>query len=308
MLKGSWYKTAKDISYKNGYIKAFLKNKKGDWVYNEMEIPDIYRFLRLENIDGYLTICPTIEEEKYIMKTLFPKYTGKTKNIKIEECYMLTVNVEKYNKMREETLDILNDYKLPKINIFYGYSNGNYKRSIFSKCIKEHSSREELAMGMLEIFYKFLCEYSKGEYWMYYFEDDVRPVNIDYDTILKNYYNVPKDAEMIRLFNGKHKEYIPEKAKYKYSWGGGLNHAFIISNKACKKILNYAKKYKWKHTCDIDLYKIAKNCKNFPTAYDAWNLSSVGGVNDVTNLLEDEEKINLYDINTFLFNQTSNPI
>ena len=302
----SWYKSSKDVKRENGYIKALLKNKKGDWIYNELEISNIIKNVRLENMDGYFTYFPTDEEEKKIMKKLFPKYRGKTKNIKIKESYMLTVNKEKYNKIRKETLNILNNYNLPKINIFYGYSNDNCEKSLLINHIIEDASRKELVLGMLEIFYIFLNKYPHGEHWMWYFEDDVRPVNIDYEEDLTKFYNVPKNAEMIRVFTGKHKNYIPDKAKYKYSWGGGLNHAFIISNKACKKVINYAMKYKWKHPCDIDLYKIAKNCRNFPTAYDGWNLSSVDGVNNISNSIKEEEKISLYDIDTFLFNQTSN--
>jgi len=308
VLKENWTESAKDIIYKNGYIKCWLKTKDGNWKYNEMEFPDIFRNIRIENIDGNLTICPDKQEEEYIMKSLFPKYNEETKNIKIESCYMLSVDIDKYNKIRNETLNILNNYKLPKINIFYGYSNDNYEKSLFNYCLTQQAPRKELTLGMLEIFYIFLKKYPDGEHWMFYFEDDVRPENIEYETDLTNLYNVPKDAEMIRLFTGKKEKYIPKYSEYKYSWGGGLNHAFIISNKACKKIINYAEKYKWKHACDIDIYKIARGCTNFPTGYDAWSLSSVGGVNNISNSLLEEEKINLYDIDIFLFNQTSNPV
>lgn len=307
-MKGDWKKTAKDIKYKNGAIQCFLMDKKGNWKYNELEIPGILKNVRIENDNGFLTFCPNKDEESYIMSNLFPMYKGKTKTIEVSECYMLSVNIEKYNKMREETLKKIQNYKLPKLNIFFGYSNKNYEKSLLSYFIKKGASRPELASAMLEIFYIFLNNFPRGEYWMWYFEDDIIPINIKDNENLKKIYNVPEDAEMIRVFNGVNKKYIPNKAQYRYSWGGGLLHAILISNIACQKILNYASKHKWKNVCDIDIFKITKNCKKYPTGYDGWNLSSVGGINYIPNLIKEEDKIIMYDLDTIIFDQKSNPL
>jgi len=75
--------------------------------------------------------------------------------------------------------------------------------------------------------------------------------------------------------------------KYDISYSGGLNHAFYISVSGCKKVLNYAKKHKWKYVCDVDLYKLGKHCGGFPTGIDGWNLSNSKNNNDIRRKRKD---------------------
>ena len=67
------------------------------------------------NFEGWLRYDPTPEQNNEIMDTLYPLYNGETINkIKIKECIMLSIDNEKYNKMRNETIDILKQYNLQK--------------------------------------------------------------------------------------------------------------------------------------------------------------------------------------------------
>ena len=223
---------------------------------------------------------------------------------------MLSVNIPKYNKIREETLNILNDYKLPKIDVFYGYTPDTKFNSKFYDLMENKDQRNELALGMLEIFENFVNKYEKQSEnaWLLYLEDDVRPINIDKNDNLNILYNIPADAELIRPYIGKNEKINMKNMKYDISYSGGLNHAFYISVSGCKKVLNYAKKYKWKYVCDVDLYKLAKHCGGFPTGIDGWSLESTNNSNDITPLLQEKEKINMYSMSNIIFDQTSLPL
>jgi hypothetical protein len=96
--------------------------------------------------------------------------------------------------------------------------------------------------------------------------------------------------------------------KYYHSYGGGLNHAFYISSSGCQKVLRYVKNHKWQYVCDIDLYKLAKGCGEYPTALDGWSLHSTGNKNDISPAIPEEDKIAMYHTNNILFDQTSNPL
>jgi len=306
-IPGSWKKTSKNILLKHNILKAECLNKEGKWIKNEIQLIPNYN-IRIENINGFLTYCPTIEQDINIMNDLFPYYYGPTKKIKIKKAFMLTIDDPKYNIKRDETLSILKKYKLPDIRLFFGYKSTNIKESLFYDKIDKKASRREVVLGMLEIFYIFIQESGNKNQWMYYFEDDVRPVNVNCCDDLKKLYNVPKNADFIRLYIGKNKQHIPKYEKYRISWGGGFNHAFLISTKGCKKVLNYALKYGWKFVCDIDLYKIAKYANNIPVGYDGWSFQSTEGVNNIYSKLNEEEKLNMYGLNRIIFDQTSIPI
>jgi hypothetical protein len=159
---------------------------------------------------------------------------------------------------------------------------------------------------MLEIFENFVNKSENDNEWLLFFEDDVRPVNIDVNEDLTKLYNVPLDAELIRPYIGKNEQCNLQDVKYNVSFNGGLNHALYISSGGCKKVLNYARKYQWKYICDIDIYKIARGCSGFPTGYDCWSLDSCNGNNDISWRLEEHEKINTYHLSHVIFNQTSN--
>ena len=241
------------------------------------------------------------------MNQLFPIYNDITiPFINIKKCVILSVNNEKYNSVRNDTIAILNNYKLPPISTFFGYTKDTLTNSKFYKFIYNKNQRNELTLGMLEIFENFINESVDNE-WLLYFEDDVRPINIDKTQDLTKLYNVPNDAEFIRPYMGMNESCDIRNISYKYSYSGGNNHAFYISTNGCKKVLNYVKKYKWKYICDIDLYKLAKKCGRYPTGYDNWSLLACNGNNDITECLNEDEKINMYQLSHCIFNQTSNP-
>jgi len=309
--KNYWLNSSRNIKYNNNYLEVELKNDNDIWIYNKMEIHSLLLNQNLINKNGILTYNLDKEDDDKIMKQLFPNYNGNTiPETIVNDCVMLSVNIPKYNKIREETLNILNDYKLPKIEVFYGYTPETKFNSKFYDLMENKDQRNELALGMLEIFENFVNKYEKQseKAWLLYLEDDVRPINVDKNDSLNILYNIPVDAELIRPYIGKNEKINMKNMKYDISYSGGLNHAFYISVSGCKKVLNYAKKYKWKYVCDVDLYKLGKHCGGYPTGIDGWNLSSTKNNNDISLLLEEKEKINMYSMSNIIFDQTSLPL
>jgi hypothetical protein len=303
----SWYNSAKNIRFNNNILEAELITSDGNFKYNRIEIHPLLLNKPLINENGVLKYKLSKEDDDKIMKQLFPIYNGPTiPHINISKCIMLSVDIPKYNNEREQTLKILNNYKLPPIEVHYGYTSETCTNSKFYKYLIDKNQRNELTLGMLEIFEKFVNENIDNE-WLLYFEDDVRPINIDINQDLTKLYNTPYDAELIRPFNGKNERCDIKNISYNISYAGGLTHAFYISVSGCKKVLNYAKKYGWKYNCDIDLCKLAKHCGRYPVRFDTWCLIACNCNNDITEKLEENEKINMYQISHCIFNQTSNP-
>ena len=307
MNKNSWLHSAKNIRFNKNILEAELLDKNGCWKYNKIEIHALLLNKNLYNDDGLFKYSLSSEEDNTVMKQMFPLYSGNTiPYINISKCVMLSVNIPKYNNLRKETLQILNNYKLPPLHVHYGYTRETCGTSKFYDYMINKNIRIELTLGMLEIFENFANE-SIDNKLLIYFEDDVRPINIDIHQDLTKLYNIPKDAELIRPYVGKNEYYDITNINYNISYGGGLAHALYISTNGCKKIINYAKKYKWKYCNDIDLFMIAKHCGRYPTGYDGWSYSGCNGNNDITEKLEEGEKINMYQMSNFIFNQTSNP-
>jgi len=310
----SWIKSAKNVKFSNSnnILEAELKTINGDWVYNKIKIHDLLLNKELCNNNGKFKYKLSREDDDIIMNKLFPIYKGPTiEYINIKKCVMLSVDTPKYNKIREETLQILNKYKLPPINIHFGYTSETSHRSKFHEFMFNKNIRNELTLGMLEIFENFVNENdNKNENennWMLYLEDDVRPTNIDLNQDLTKLFNLPENSELIRPYIGKNDFCDLKKIHYNLSFGGGMNHGFYISVSGCKKVLNYTKKYKWKYICDIDLYKIAKHYDIFPTGYDGWSFNGMDKNNNIYEQLDENEKINMYQLSHIIFNQTSHP-
>lgn len=262
---------------------------------------------RLDNVNGILTYNLTREEDDYVMSKLFPQYNGdKIDKIQIKKCQILSVDTPKYNKLRNETINILNQFNIPSISTYFGFTPETITNSKFYKYMVNNDKRCELACGMLEIFQEFINESNENE-WLLYFQDDVRPVNIDKNENLNFLYNVPRDAELIRPYIGLNTICELKDIKYKESYGGGANHAFYISTNGCKKVINYAKKYGWKYVDDIDLYKISKFNTGTPTGLDGWSFSSTSNLCDSVNVNSEDEKLAIYHMSNIIFNQTSVP-
>lgn len=305
-----WIRTAKNIRFSNNILEAELRDSQGNWKYNKLSIHPLLFNRRLINDNGVLRYKLTRDEDAYIMNKFYPIYTGPTvPYISIDHCVMLSVNNPKYNMVRNVTLSILDKYKLPPIYIHFGYSPNNKHKSRFHNLMINPDQRNELALGMLEIFDNFVNDNATAteNKWLLYFEDDVRPINISTEEDLMKLYNVPSDAELIRPYIGKNENCDLTNVNYRVSYAGGLNHAFYISLAGCKKVLHYAKKYKWKYVCDIDLYKLAKFCGGFPTGCDGWSLTACNNNNDITPKLDENEKIVMYHLDTIIFDQTSLP-
>jgi hypothetical protein len=309
--KNSWINSSRNIKYNDNYLETELKNDNDNWIYNKIEIHPLLLNKNLINKSGILTYNLSKEEDDKIMKQLFPNYNGNViPETIVNDCVILSVNIPKYNKIREETENILNDYILPKIEVFYGYTPESKFNSKFYNLIENKDQRNEVALGMLEIFENFVNKYenTNKNQWLLYLEDDVRPINIDKNEVLNILYNIPVDAELIRTYIGKNEKINMKNMKYNISYSGGMNHAFYISVSGCKKVLNYVKKHKWKYVCDIDLYKLAKHCGGYPTGIDGWSLASTDNSNNITPLLEEKEKIHMYSMSNIIFDQTSLPL
>jgi len=306
--QNSWIISSRNVKIFNNILEAELKDMNGNWKYNKLEIHPLLLNKNLVNNNGSFQYSLSKEENDFIMNQLFPVYVGPTiPYIHIESCVILSVDVPKYNALREETLDLLETYNLPPISVHFGYTNEDKENSNFYHLMENKNQRNEFTLGMLEIFDNFVNENTNENSWLLYFEDDVRPINIDIKEDLTKLYNIPCDAELIRPYIGKNEHCDLKNINYCISYGGGLNHAFYISVSGCKKVLNYAKKYKWKYICDIDIYKLAKFCGGFPTSYDGWSLIACNNNNNITPLLEEHEKIVMYQLSNCIFIQTSNP-
>ena len=309
--KNSWIKSYESyqIDEKNGlkYLTASLYDLKGNCVKNKIRLHPMLENYCLENINGIFKYNLTGEEDDYIMNKLFTTYNEeKINKLQIKKCVMLSVDIDKYNKLRNETINILNQYNIPNLSVHYGYTQHNVSKSKFYNYMQNKNIRNELVCGMLEIFDNFINE-SDGNEWLLFFEDDVRPVNIDISENLNFLYNVPKDAELIRPYMGKNTDSELKDIQYKYSYGGDLYHAFYISTSGCKKVINYVKKYGWKFNSDIDIYKLSKFNQDIPTGYDGWSFISTNGLSDAVKVDSEDEKIAIYHMSNIIFNQTSLP-
>ena len=290
-------------------LKAELRSKDGTWHFNLMEIHPLLVNKPLVNRNGFFHYQISPEETQKLHQFLFPIYRGLTiPSIDIKKCIMISVNTEKYNKSRNETISILNQFKLlPPVTTHFGYTRDTGKNSRFNKFVPNKSHSFFITVALLEIFENFVKE-SIGNEWFLFFEDDVRPVNLTPEQDLTKLFNVPADAELIRPYIGKNEPCELNTVEYHTSFGGGLNHAVYLSTNACRKLVNYARKYTWLHMGDIDLYKLAKHCGRFPTGLDGWTLHSVNGNNQITPKLQEHEKIAMYHLSHLVFNQTSNPV
>lgn len=289
------------------YLTAYLYDLSGNIVKNKIVLHPLLEHCYLNNINGILEYSLTREEDEHIMNKLFPTYIGETiDKIEIKECVILSVDSNKYNKARNETIGILNQYNIPKISTYFGFTNNTVSKSKFYDCTHNKNIRSELICGMLEIFNNFVLT-SKDNQWLLYFEDDVRPVNIDTNENLKFLYNIPKDAELIRPYIGYNHKCRLEDIQYKQSYGGGYAHAFYISSKGCKKVINYAQKYGWKYNCDIDLYQISKFNQEIPSGYIGWSFEAIDGSCDNVKVDSEDEKLFVYHMDHIIFNQTSLP-
>lgn len=303
--KNSWILSAQNIKFKNNILEAELKNMNDQWVYNKLEISELLLNKNLVNDDGHFKYSLTNEEDKNIMDQIFHIYNGPVLDcIEIDECCLLSIDQTKYNIRRNKTLSILAKYKLPTITGHYGHTKDTEKKSEFYKYMKNKDRKNYLTVGMLEVFNNFIKKYKniKNDAWLLYFEDDVRPFNISPEDDLTKLYNVPSDAEFIRTSIGKNKESNFENINYRISFGGRNNHAFYISLTGCEKVLNYAKNYGWNYDYNIDLYKLGKECKGFPTGFDGWTLAATDNKNEISDLLSEDEKINMYSMDILIFN------
>ena len=319
----TWLKSHKSYSIKNinnnDVLEVYLYNDNNEIIFNKITLLPILKNIELTNDNGILKYNPTKEEDDIIMNQLFPNYNGETiEQINIKECIMLSVDNPKYNEIRNETINILNEFNIPKGTVYMGYNSENVKDSPFYKYMERDGfwARNELVCGMLEIFEKFVEE-SNGNEWLLYIEDDVRPVNISKNENLKSLYNIPKDAELIKPDRGNNTSCEIKNMKYKQCYSGAYTHAFYISTSGCIKILNYTKKYKYRYAADVDIYKLSKFYINSPTGFDGWSFIEtrdneilkkkyIEFINILENLKQ-EEKIAIYYMDNIIFNQTSAP-
>jgi hypothetical protein len=307
---GEWSDTARNIKYENTYLEAELKNDNGNWIYNRLEIHPLLKNQPLINNNGSFKYRVSEEDAAQIIPEIFPLYKGPTIPItKIDNCVVLSINSPKYNQIRNETLDILQDYKLPPLEVYFGYSSDTVSKAPFYDYMMHYDDmRYELVLGMLDILENFANMHKDRNAWLLFFEDDVRPVNIPVGEDLTVLYNIPEDAELIRPYLGKNNPADMKTMTYYKSFGGGMNHAFYISASGCKKVVQYAKKHKWRYQSDMDLYRLSAGCGGFPMHIDhGWSLVGIKNNNDISPLLTEDEKIRTYYMNHLIFNQTSNP-
>ena len=187
-----WINTSRNISYTNNTLEVELRNNNNEWKYNKIEIHPLLADKLLINSNGSLTYKLTPEDDDKIMAQLFPLYTGPSiPSIQIDDCVILSVDIPKYNAIRSETIKLLEDYKLPPLEVFYGYKQDTVKQSRFYDLMSNPTTRNELTLGMLEIFDNFVNKYPNKNAWMLYLEDDVRIVNLQPGSDVSILYNIP---------------------------------------------------------------------------------------------------------------------
>jgi len=300
-----WKKNSRNVNIIDSILNVELQAHNGDWHQNRIELSSIFSNEILLNDDGCLKYY--IQDHKPIHKILFPLYSGPCKKLTISKCVMLSVNAPKYNDSRNETMNHLKRYGFPAVSVGFGYTRETIHKARFFNQVASTAERPELTLGMLEIFMNFESE-PKGDQnaWLLFFEDDVRVVNVPEGTDLQTLQNVPYDAELVRPFWGSPQERKPlSEIQYHHSWGGGMNHALYISSTACRKVLNYAERHGWRYPADIDLYKLATGCPQYPSGIDGWGLTSSDRKNDISPLLSTEETIKMYHMDYSLYDQTS---
>jgi hypothetical protein len=290
------------------WIEATIADDHGRPRRNRIEVHPALRRSRLVNRNGTLTYELGRAEEEAAMRAMFPEYVGPTiPLVRVDACVMLSVDIAKYASARNATLANLTRFVLPEVRVHIGYTPRSMHRAPFYRYMRDPSGeRGELTLGMLDIFAEFAKEHPSG--WLLYVEDDVRPVNVRDGANLGVLRNVPADAELIRPIIGRDEPVDIGSVTYRHSYGGGLNHAFYISASGCRKVIRYAMRHTWRYVCDIDLYKLARGCGEFPTGLDGWSLVASGGTNDISALLAEEDKIAMYHTSHILFDQTSLPI
>jgi hypothetical protein len=288
------------------YLEVTLRDEHGRPRRNRIELHPALRSSRLVNRNGTLAYEPADEES--VMAQLFPAYVGPTiPLVRVDACVMLSVDVPKYAAARNATLANLRRFVLPPVRVHLGYTPQTMHRAPYYRYMRDPTRhRAELALGMLDVFAEFAREFSSG--WLLYLEDDVRPVNVRDGADLGVLRNIPADAELIRPIVGRDEPVDLGAVTYRHSYGGGLNHAIYISASACRKVLAYARAHGWRYVCDIDLYKLARGCGEYPTGLDGWSLVASGGANEISPLLAEDEKIAMYHTSHILFDQTSMPI
>ena len=293
---------------KNGLIDVILYDDNGNPRHNRIEAPIELRDARLVKRKGVLVYELDAAENEQLMEKFFPEYTGTTiPLVRVDSCVMLSVDIKKYESARDATLANLRRYVLPPVRVHLGYTSKNMHNSPYYSLMQDPVKyRAELTLGMLDIFTEFVSEHESG--WLLYFEDDVRPVNVPDGTDFSVLRNIPVDAELIRPIIGRDEDVDIDSVKYRHSYGGGNNHGFYISVSGCKKVLKYVKENGWRFYADIDLYKIARGCGQFPTGLDGWTFLNSEGANDISPLLAEEDKIVMYHMSHILFDQTSLPI
>jgi hypothetical protein len=307
---GNLKDTVRNVKYENHYLEAELKNDNNEWVYNRMEIHPLLRDKPLINNNGSFKYIIDEKTSENILSEIFPLYKGKPiPKTRVNHCVMLSISKPKYNKIRSETLNLLEEYELPPLEVYIGYTPETvHKAQYYNYMMHYKNMRYELVLGMLDVFDNFVNKYNDQNAWLLFLEDDVRPVNVEVGEDLSVLYNIPEDAELIRPYLGKNEKADMKNMTYYRSFGGGMNHAFYISVSGCKKVIHYAKKYKWRYQSDMDLYRLSRYCGGFPTNIDhGWTLIGVNNNNDISPLLTEDEKINTYSMSHLIFNQTSNP-
>jgi len=128
----SWINSCANAYYSDNILEAELISRDGSLKYNKIEIHSLLLNKNLDNNNGIFKYNLSKEDDDLIMNQIFPIYNGVSiPHININKCIMLSVNLEKYNDVREETLSILKKYNIPKIEIYNGYTNETVNSSIF---------------------------------------------------------------------------------------------------------------------------------------------------------------------------------
>jgi hypothetical protein len=248
-------------------------------------------------------LFPTGDEDRTMMSMIFPEYKGATKSIRLTKAFVRSVKIPKYAISLQRTLDLLPP-GLPPVETVYGYTSESCVDTAWYPYMHEAAARKELTIGLLEVCDKMAAGEDE---WAWVFEDDVRFCNCVPGQDFTEMLHVPADAELLSPSRGAHHNvYDTRNSTYKLTWGGGLNHALIISKTACRKLQHYTKAYTWRGNSDNDLYRICRGSADIRIGWGGWANNQPLLKRDMVHIPE-EEKIHAYALATYICNQVSTP-
>lgn len=160
--------------------------------------------------------------------------------------------------------------------------------------------------GAVVAFLNAFTRIARGEHeWVLLFEDDARAVNVHAGTNMMQ-YTLPEDAELVNLGRGANEVCLDTRElTYRQTWGGFLQHAFLVSRGGARKALQAMNPIR--RVMDMVIHRASCAWTRAPNVYQ-----SEEGVAEEDRIHGEtvqrlEPCVMLYEPSVRVFEQTSNP-